>query len=130
MASINTTARNAAANGVTGLLNSGTLRIYSGAAPADANAALGSATLLAQLPLSATAFGAAVTGAASANAITAATAAATGTASFFRLVTSAGVATVQGTVGTSGAELNLTSTAIQSGTQVSVSAFTFTQSAS
>ncbi len=128
MASINSTARNAAANAVTALLNSGSLRIYSGAVPADANAALGAAVLLAELPLSATAFATASAGAATANAITAATAAATGTASFYRLYNSAGTAVVQGIIDPS--ELNLNPTTIQSGAQVSVSAFTYTQSAS
>ena len=49
--SITTAAQNAAADAVTALVNAGDsagqLRIYSGAAPADANAALSGNTLLA-----------------------------------------------------------------------------------
>lgn len=70
--------------------NSGKLRIYSGSVPADADAALGGATLLAELTLNATAFPAASSGVLTANAITSGTAGATGTASFFRILDSAG----------------------------------------
>lgn len=57
-----TTAANAALDGLTAQLNGGSLRIYSGAEPANAGDALGAQVLLATLPLSATAFGAAVSG--------------------------------------------------------------------
>lgn len=127
-------ARDAAINAVAARTNGGSLRIYGGTAPADANAALSGNTLLAQLPLSATAFGAAVNGVVTANAITTDTAAdATGTPTFFRLHASGGAAEYQGTAGASGQELNLadlTGGQIIAGAPVSVSSLTLTTTAS
>lgn len=102
--------------------NSGKLRIYSGSVPANADASLGAAVLLAELTMNATSFGAASGGTITANSITADTSAdATGTASFFRIYESDGTTVVyQGTVGTSGADLNLNSTSINAGVQVQV----------
>ena len=132
MAFITTANRNRAADAVTARANNGSLRIYGGTVPTDANAALGAATLLAVLPLSATAFAAAVNGVATANAITADSSAdATGTATFFRVLESDGTTPVfQGTVGTSGAELNLSNTSVVAGGNVSVTSMTYTQAAS
>lgn len=131
MASITNANRSRAADAVLVRANSGSLRIYSGTAPANIDAALGAAVLLATLPLSATAFGAASSGVATANAITSATAAASGTASFFRVLESDGTTGVyQGTVGTSGAELNLSTVSILAGGTVSVSSMTYTQAQS
>jgi hypothetical protein len=121
------TGANAAANALTALLNSGKLRIYDGSQPANANTAVSTQTLLAELTFNATAFGAASAGVAAANAITSATAAATGTAAWFRAVKSDGTTVVwDGSVGTSGANLNLATVAISSGATVSVSALTYT----
>lgn len=121
-------ARNAALDAITALLNAGgagTLEIRSGAQPADpATAATG--TLLATLTLSATAFAAASSQSAALNAVTSATAAATGTAGWFRLKTNGGTGVVDGTVGTSGAELNLSSTSIVSGGTVSITSGSIT----
>jgi hypothetical protein len=131
MASITNLNRSRAADAVLARANSGSLRIYSGTEPANIDAALGAAVLLATLPLSATAFGAASSGVATANAITSATAAASGTASFFRVLESDGTTGVyQGTVGTTGAELNLSSVGILAGGTVSVSSMTYTQAQS
>jgi hypothetical protein len=121
------TGANAAANALTALLNSGKLRIYDGSQPANANTAVSTQNLLAELTFNATAFGAASAGVATANAITSATAAATGTAAWFRAVKSDGTTVVwDGSVGTSGANLNLATVAISSGATVSVSALTYT----
>jgi hypothetical protein len=125
----------AAVNAIAALGNSGTLQIYTGASP-GLNASL-TGTLLASLPLSATAFATATASAgtvtAVANAITSAAAAATGTAGYFAIVKSGastpptGAQTVLiGTVGTSGANLNLSSLAITSGATVSCSSFSLT----
>lgn len=124
--------RNRAADAVCVRANGGSLRIYSGTPPASADAALSGNTLLAELPMSPTAFDAAVAGVATANAITTdASANATGTATFFRILETGGsLVVVQGTVGTSGAELNLSSTSIIAGGSVSVSSLTYTQAAS
>lgn len=132
MASITTANRNRAADAVTARANSGSLRIYDGTPPADANAALSGNTLLASLPMSATAFAAAASGVATANAITADSSAdASGTATFFRVLETDGTTVVfQGTVGVSGAELNLNSVSIVAGGNVSVTSLTYTQAGS
>jgi hypothetical protein len=121
-------ARNAALDAITALLNAGgagTLDIRTGAQPTDpATAATG--TLLATLTLSATAFAAASSQSSALNAVTSATAAATGTAGWFRLKNNAGTGIIDGTVGTSGAELNLSSTSIVSGGTVSITSGSIT----
>ena len=125
---ISNAAASAAANAVTALVNGGSLRIYAGTKPAGPDTALSGATLLATLPLSATAFGTASNGVATANSITAATASNGGTASFFRAFASNGTTAVfDGEIGTSGSDLNLNSTNISSGAEVSVTSFTYTQ---
>lgn len=124
------TAANAACDAMAALANSGLLRIYDGSQPATADTAIGAQVLLAELTMNATAFGAAVAGVATANAITSDAAAnATGTASWFRLVQSNGTTVIcDGTVGTSGCDLNLNSVAISSGAAVAVTSFTLTES--
>lgn len=120
--------RNEALDALLNNANSGFLRIYDGAQPTDADTAIGAQALLAELTMNATAFAAASGGAASANAITQdASANASGTATWFRLVESGGSNVVMdGSVGTSGANLNLNSVAISSGAAVSVTSFTVT----
>jgi hypothetical protein len=104
------------------------LRIYDGSVPANVGTALGAQVLLAELTMSATPFPAASGGVLTANAITQDSSAnATGTATFFRLTTSGGTAVVQGTVGTSGADLNLNTTSIVSGGPVQVTSLTITE---
>lgn len=108
------------------------INVYSGTVPTDAEAALSGNTLLAQLTYSATSYpaatdlnpGARIT----ANSITADSSAdATGTATFFRELTqNAGTVIGQGTVGTSGADMNLNTTAITAGSTVSITAATKT----
>ena len=121
------TAKNAAADAVCALANSGKLRIYSGTQPADPDSA--ATTLLAELTLGATAFGAAVAGVATANAITGDTSAdSTGTATWFRVLKSDGTTKLfDGSVGTATADLILSTTSIVATAPVSVSAFTYTQ---
>lgn len=120
--------RNAMLDTFTAPAASGKLRIYAGSVPASADAALGGATLLAELTLNATAFAAASGGVLTANAITSdASADATGTAAFFRIYDSAGTTSLaQGAVATSGAELNLNTTSIVAGAAVAVSSLTIT----
>ena len=120
---------NAAADAAVALANGGALRIYSGSQPATAATAISGQTLLAELTLGNPAFGAASNGVATANSITADSSAnATGTAAFFRVVSSGGTGLWDGSVGTSGADLNLDSVSLVSGGNVSVSSFTFTES--
>jgi hypothetical protein len=120
--------RNAAVDGITAQIGaSGKIRIYDGTQPTDADTALGAQNVLAELPLSADAFGDSASGTATANAITSDSSAdATGTATWGSFLTSANVRKIDFSVGTSGANLNLNSVAIQSGATVAVSAFTFT----
>jgi hypothetical protein len=119
-----------AADAVCARLNNGYLRIYDGTQPTDADTAVGAQVLLAELRYGATAYGAAVNGVATANAITPDSSAnATGTATWARHLESDGATVVfDGSVGTSGANLNMNSVAISSGAAVSVSAYTYTQS--
>jgi hypothetical protein len=122
-----------ACDAIVDALDAGTaavINIYDSTVPADADTALGAQVLLAQLTMNATAFGAAADdtpGAiATAAAITADSSAnATGTATFFRVLTqNAGTTCMQGTVGTSSADLILNTVSITSGSTVSISAFT------
>jgi len=121
---------NAEADALAPLANSGKLRIYTGSQPATADDAIGAVTLLAELTMNATAFGAAVAGVLTANAITAdSTADDTGTAAWFRIWKSDGTSPLcDGSVGTSGCDLNLNSVAIQAGAEVSVTSLTITVS--
>jgi len=122
----------AACNAITALIGSGAkLRIYSGTQPVNADTGLSGNTLLAELALSATPFGAAVDNTdkatATANAVTADSSAdAAGTATWFRVVTSGGTTIWDGSVGTSGADMNLNSVSITLGANVSISGWTFT----
>ncbi len=84
---------------------------------------------LAHLAFGSTAFGSASAGVATANTITSDTSAdATGTASWFRAYESDGTTKVfDGSVGTSGCNLNLGSVSIVAGGTVAISSFTYTQ---
>lgn len=122
-------AASAAADAVTALLNNGYLRVYDGSQPANANTAITTQNKLAELRWNATAFAASSNGVASANAITSDTNTVAGTASWFRALKSDGTTVVfDGSVGTSGCDLNLNTTSIASGGTLAVSAFTYTQS--
>lgn len=126
--SVAVASKNLALDQVYDQANSGKLRIYSGAVPATADTALSGNTLLAELTMGATAFGAASSGVKSANAITEDSVADnTGTATFYRLLKSDGSTVIdQGSVGTSGAELNLNTTSIVAAAAVQVSSFSKT----
>jgi len=121
-----TTLRNSMLDTITSAIGaSGLLRIYDGTRPATGGAAT---TLLAELALSATAAPAAAGGVLTFNAITQdASANNTGTATWFRLTTSGGTAVVDGNVGTSGSDLNLTTTSIVATQPVSVTSFVITE---
>lgn len=121
-----TTVRNAMLDAITTAIGtSGLLRIYDGTRPASGGAAT---TLLAQLALSATAAPAASGGVLTFNAITQDSSAdATGTATWFRVTTSGGTFVIDGSVGTSGSDLNLTTTSIVATQPVSVTSFVITE---
>lgn len=116
---------NLALNAALDVLNGGGfLEIYDGAQPATPDVAVGSQVKLAKLTLSSTAFGAASAGTKTANAIGSVAALASGTATWFRAFKSYDTtAVIDGSVGTSGADLNLNSVAISSGATVSVTSW-------
>lgn len=105
-------------------IGGGTLVIYSGTPPTGADEALSGNTALATFTLSAA--GSQTVGGSTpwqvtlAFSATTVTASATGTATFFRILNSGSTSLIQGTVGTSGADWNLSSTGITSGDNVSI----------
>lgn len=116
MATLTTTGRNAAANAVAALLNSGLIKIYTSGA-----------TLLATLTFSSTAFGSASTGVCTANSITSDTDVdATGTADNYKLQTSGAADIFTGAIADLGFN---TASFIQHGT-AAMSSLTITQPAS
>ena len=124
------TAANAACDAMAALANSGRLKILDGSQPANANTAITTQNVLADLTMNATAFGAAVAGVATANAITSDTSAdATGTATWFRLFKSDNSTVIcDGSVGTANADMILTTVSIVAAAQVSITSFTLTES--
>jgi hypothetical protein len=121
-----TTIRNAMLDSITTAVGaSGFLRIYDGTRPATGGAAT---TLLAELTGNATFAPAASGGVLTLNAITQDSSAnATGTATWFRWVSSGATFCMDGNVGTSGSDLNLTTTSIVVGQPVSVTSFVITE---
>lgn len=112
-------------------VNAGTaalIRIYDGTIPATADTALGAQVLLAELTMSATAFGAASNGVITAASITSDSSAdATGTASWFLIITQdAGTVICMGSVGTGTNDLVVNTTAFTAGSTVSISSMTVT----
>ena len=128
----------AALNAVVDLIDagsgSGKVNIYAGTQPTDADTALGSQTLLAEITLGDPAFGAAsdanpgATAAASGLPKTDTSANATGTASFFRVVDSDNNVIMQGdvTATAGGGDMTLNSTSIVSGAAVRITSFNAT----
>jgi hypothetical protein len=118
--------RNLMLNAGLAAANGGSIAIYSGAQPANADTALSGNTLLAQLSMSATAFANASAGVATANAITSANPSNAGTATWFRIYKSDGTTAVcDGSVGTSSADCIIGTTNIILGASVSVSSCTY-----
>lgn len=122
-----TAIRNAMLDAVTtGAGGSALLRIYDGTRPASGGTAT---TLLAELTCNATFAAGASSGVLTLNSITQDSSAnASGTATWFRIVKSDGTTFVMdGNVGTSGSDLNLTTTTIVSTQPVSVTSFVITE---
>ena len=123
--------KNAQQNAITTTVGaSALLNIYSGTQPANPDTAITSQVLLATLTCNATFAPAAASGVLTLNAITSGTgtagAGAGTTATWYRLATSGSVAHIDGTVGTTGCDLNLNSTTIATGQTVSVTSSTYT----
>lgn len=115
------------ADAIVALLGSNaTIKIYTGTKPAGPATAITGQTLLGTLTCAST-FGTYATGVLTANSITQDSAADnTGTATWFRIATSGGTDLIDGTVGTSGSDLNLNTTSIVSGGPISISSLTLT----
>ena len=119
--------RNAKQDAITTDAGTGAIiRIYNGARPATGGAAT---TVLAELTCGTPFAAAAASGVLTLGAITQDSSAnATGTASWFRIFRSDGTTIVMdGDVGTSGSDLNLTTTSIVAGQPVSITSFVITE---
>lgn len=125
MATLSTGARNAACNAVVDLLDVGTTD-----ATGDLQFQTAGSAAVATLNFSNPAFGNAASGTATANAISSDTSAVGGTTTKASLRDRNNAEVLSVTVGTSGAEINLSSTAIGAGDTVAVSSLTITQPAS
>ena len=124
-----TALRNARLDAITTKIDAGAgaglLRIYDGTRPATGGAAT---TLLAELTFSDPSSAAAASGVLTASAITQDSSAnATGTTSWFRVVDSTAAFVMDGNVGTSGSDLNLTTVSITATQPVSVTSFVITE---
>ena len=122
-------ARNAACDAIVDLIDIGSgvsyLKIYAGTKPASPGTAVGTQTLLASLAFSNPAFGASANGTATAAAITNDTNTGAGTATWFRICDRNAAAVADGTVATSGADLNFPSgVAFTAGGTISISSLT------
>lgn len=115
----------------TDLSTSAIFNIYAGTQPADTSAATTAGnTIVAALAFPSTnAFGAASASSMTANTITSDSSAAGGTAAWFSITKATGLRVIDGSVGTSGADLNLNSVTITTGATVAITAFTVTTSA-
>lgn len=101
-----------------------TINIYSGTQPANANTALTTQTMLVQLVISGP-FGTDSNGTLTFNTVTNGVAVASGTASFFRIFKSDGTTVVMdGSVGTSNADLVLNTTTIATSNIVAITSGT------
>ena len=100
------------------------IRLYDGTQPTNANTAISTQTLIVSLVVSGS-FGTDSNGSITLGTVTNGTAVASSTATFFRIVKSDGTTVVMdGSVGTSGADMNLNSTTISSGQLVAITAGT------
>lgn len=117
--------RDAQQNGLITYAGSGALiNIYQGTQPANANTAISTQTLLVSLAISGT-FGTDSNGTITLSSVTNGTAVATGTGQFFRIFKSdATTVVMDGSVGTSSADMILNNTSIATGQTVSISSGT------
>jgi hypothetical protein len=117
--------RDAQQNGLITYAGTGSIiRLYDGTQPTNANTAISTQTLLVSLTVAGS-FGTDSNGTITIGSVTSGTAVASSTATFFRIVKSDGTTVVMdGSVSTSGADMNLNTTTIASGQTVSISAGT------
>lgn len=121
-----TALRNAQMDAITTFAGNGAkLRIYDGTRPATGGTAT---TLLAEFTLGSPLASGAASGVLTVTNPSSTTGSASGTATWFRIVKSDGATHVlDGSVGTSGADLNLNTTTISNGVTVSITSFTITR---
>lgn len=121
-------ARNAMGDAlITALGSSPVIQVYTGTQPAGPGTAITSQVLLGTLACSATPAPATSSGVITFNAITQDSSAdASGTAAWYRLCKSDLTAIVDGTVGTSGADLNLNTVTIVAAGPIACTSFTYT----
>lgn len=126
---LGTTARNGACDGIVDAIDSGgtgTIQVRTGAQPTNVSDSP-TGTLLGTLTFSATAFGAASTGVATAASITSDTSAdASGTAGYFVIKNGSAANHSDGTCSTSGADMNFDNNVIVAGGVVAVSSMSVT----
>ena len=117
--------RNAQQQGLITYAGSGAIiHLYTGTQPANANTALSSNTLLVSLTISGS-FGTDSNGTLTVGSVSNGTAVATGTATFFRITKSDDSTVVMdGTVGTSGADMNFNTVSIVTGDTVAITSGT------
>jgi hypothetical protein len=117
--------RNAQQQGLITYAGSGAIiKIYQGTQPTNANTAISGQTLLVSLTISG-GFGTDSNGTLTLGTVSDGTAVATGTAEFFRITKSDGTTVIMdGSVGTSGADLNLNNTSIATTQVVGISSGT------
>lgn len=119
-----TTLKNAQLDAITTAVgNAGKLRIYDGIKPAFGGTAT---TLLAEFTLGTPFAAAASSGVLSPTTPSAVTASAAGTATWYRVVTSGGTTVIDGDASASAGDMQLNTTTIGSGVQVSVTSWTIT----
>jgi hypothetical protein len=126
---ISASARNAACDAIVDLIDIGSgvsyLKVYSGTKPANPGTAITTQTLLASLTFSNPAFGTSANGTTTAATITSDTNTVAGTATWFRLCDRNGAGIADGTIATSGADLNFPSgITFTAGGTVSISSLT------
>ncbi len=122
------TTANQQANSLVGTFTNGAiLRIYDGVQPVTPETAITTQNLLATATLGNPAFGASSDGVILSEAIPSVTITASGTASWFRLLKADGATPIlDGSVGTSGSDLNVNTTSFAIGATLSISSLSYT----
>ena len=117
---------NAQADAMNALFNGGKLQLYTTAQPGTADTATSGQTKLVEWTLPIPCWGAAAAGVVTANAITDVVGLADGAAAWFRVLKADGTKLMDGSVGTSGANLNLDTVTITTGVTQHVTSWTHT----
>lgn len=119
----------AAADAIVDLIDTGgagSMVFYDGTIPTNADTAIGAQVALSTVTFSATAFGAASDGVATAATITGSTAGVAGTAEFARILNGSAATIMDVTVGVAGEDVNFNSNVFSVGASVDVTALTVT----